>query len=70
MELGAKAEIQHEIPGLSDLTAYLSCSRTCAATMIADGTILVVRDRVITSSCRFDVDGECIESRLAARDEL
>ena len=70
MELGAKAEIQHEIPGLSDLTAYLSCSRTCAATMIADGTISSFEIGSLRRVCRFDVDGECIESRLAARDEL
>ncbi len=70
MELGGKAGIQDEILSLRDLTAYLSCSRTYAATMIADGTIPSFEIGPLRRVRRFDVDDECIESRLAARDEL
>ena len=53
---------------LKDLADYLSCSRTYAAGLVADGTIPSLKIGTLRRVRRSDVDAY-IESRLAAGEQ-
>lgn len=67
-EMGSKTRIQDDLLTLTDATAYLSRSRTYAATMMADGAIPLFKIEFLRRGHRSDTD-EYIDSRLAARDD-